>query len=176
MRCVGFCQVLFKKPHKIVYEVTSGSYAERVPPPFPLSTPHPTLNPTFSPILVTHRSLIFLSKGYVLEIPILSHVYFAFLFDSFLPPPFFFSSRFPVDTNMGIKGLPFASFGKKRKKRVEFRTYRMENDSQEKAAIVCSGAETGLAHPSLPEATSLGGHSFGTEAASIPQGFENCEL
>lgn len=32
------------------------------------------------------------------------------------------------------------------------------------------------AHPSLPEASSLGGHSFRTEAASIPQGFENGEL
>lgn len=114
MRCVGFCQVLFKKPHKIVYEVTSGSYAERVPPPFPLSTPHPTLNPTFSPILVTHRSLIFLSKGYVLEIPILSHVYFTFLFDS--SPPFFFPPGFLLIPTWVSKGFPLLLLEKKERK------------------------------------------------------------
>lgn len=52
----------------------------------------------------------------------------------------------------------------------------MENNSHEKVAIARSSAQTGLTHPSLPEATSLGGHPFGTEAAAVPQGFENCEL
>lgn len=135
-------------------------------------TPHPTLNPTFSPILVTHRSLTFLSKGSVLEIPILSHVYFGFLFDF---PPFFLQVSCWYQHGYQRASLCFF-WKKKRKKRDEFRTYRVENNSHEKAAIVRSSAKTGLAHPSLPEATSLGGHPFGTDAASIPQGFESCAL
>lgn len=88
---------------------------------------------------------------------------------------FFFSPRFPVDTNMSLKGFPLLLLGKKNK-RDEFRADRVENHSHENAAIACSSAETGLTHPSLAEATSLGGHPFGTEAASVPQGFENSEL
>lgn len=46
---VRFCQMLFKKPHKIVYEVTSDSYVKKIPPPFPnsfYSTPYPAHLPS----------------------------------------------------------------------------------------------------------------------------------
>lgn len=72
-----------------------------------------------------------------------------------------------------LKGFPLLLLGQKID---QFRACRMENNSHEKVAIARSSAQTGLTHPSLPEATSLGGHPFGTEAAAVPQGFENCEL
>lgn len=77
---------------------------------------------------------------------------------------------------MSLKGVPLLLLEKKIKKRDQFRACKVENNSEDKAARARSRAQTGLTHPSLPEATCLGGHPFGTEAASIPQGFENCEL
>lgn len=145
MRCVGFRQTLLKKPHKNVYEVTSDSKQRgSLPPSLPHSTPHPTLNPTFPPIQLTHRSLIFLSKSYVLEIPILSPVYFGSLFDfpSLPHPPGFL--LIPTWVSKGFPLLLLGEKKKKLKKRDEFRTYRVENKSHEKAALACKSAETGL--------------------------------
>ena len=109
MKYVGFCQMLLKKPHKIIYEIISDSYIKKIPPPFPnsfYSIPCPAPCLCFNTANRSKLS-VFLSISYVLDIPILSHVYFGSCFD------FLFFLRFSVDTNMSVKDFCLLLLGEK---------------------------------------------------------------
>lgn len=60
MKYVGFCQMLFKKPHKIENEVTSDSCVKSSILPFLTHhAPHPVPDPTSTSIRLTHQKLHF---------------------------------------------------------------------------------------------------------------------
>lgn len=102
---VRFCQMLFKKPHKIVYEVTSDSYVKKIPPPFPnsfYSTPYPAHLPS-NP---THEKFNFPFQKWCTSNSSLLCV-------SWFPLWFSLLSRFPVDIN-GVSRASLCFFwGKK---------------------------------------------------------------
>lgn len=105
--------MLFKKPHKIVYEVTSDSYV-KIPPPFPNSSLLHTLSCTPPPVQCNKRtqSLIFLSKS---SVPQNSY---SLLCVFWFPLWFFF---FPPGFLLIPTWVSRASFGKKREGRDQLR-------------------------------------------------------
>ena len=139
MKYVGFCQMLFKKPHKIEYEVTSDSCVKKIHPPFPNS---PCSTPCPAPHLHVRPSN---SSKVSFSFPKAVHLKFLiFVMCTLVSSLIFLFSRFPVDNQHECRGFPFGN-----KKGGEF-CMVVESTSHEKAAVARSGAD-GLTHPSLAE-------------------------